>query len=202
MREVTNSKTKFISECMPRHAMDGMGTKGTQLLFSEATKNAGHQLLDHQCWVLGRDVLSVEGNLLCEFGFYQVRCPNGGMTQYELKNGLGVNTHVYLWGFGAFFGDEKEGVFLGRRDFRPSRTSGRVELHSRDYPDFREAASRLDLLMRGFAWFAEYEQWIAQRMPTGYRDSCLETFPRKTLCGAEFTQRWIELANRIVAELL
>jgi hypothetical protein len=52
---------------------------------------------------MGKDVLSSEGNLLCEFGFRQVRRLNGGMTQYDLTDALGEGTHVYLWGFGVFF---------------------------------------------------------------------------------------------------
>jgi hypothetical protein len=174
-----------------------MRTNNGPVVLSDATKKAGHQLLDHQCWVLGKDVLSPEGNLLCEFGFRPVRCPNGGMTQYELKNALGEDTHVYLWGFGVFFGGEREGIFLGRKDFKPSRTLGRVELHTKEYPDFGEVTSRLDLFLQGLAWFAEYEQWIARRMPEGYRELCLSTFPRKALPASEFAQRWKYLIHCI-----
>jgi hypothetical protein len=167
-----------------------MRTNTEQIVLKDATKKAGHQLLDHQCWVLGKDVLSSEGNLLCEFGFRQVRCPNGGMTQYELKNALGEDVHVYLWGFGAFFGGEKEGVFLGRRDFKPSRTFGRVELHTKEYPDFGEVSSRLDLFLLGLFWFIDYEHWIAHRMRKGYRDECLASFPRRVQPDTRFIQRW------------
>jgi len=61
---------------------DRMRTNSGRILLSASTKKAGHQLLDHECWVMGRDILSSAGNLLCEFGFCQVRCPNGGLTQY------------------------------------------------------------------------------------------------------------------------
>ena len=168
-----------------------------RIFISAPTEKAGHQLLDHQCWVLGRDVLSSAGNMLCEFGFRQVRCPNGGLTQYELRNALGADAHVYLWGFGTFFGNEQEGIFLGRSDFKPHRTLGKVELHKKEDPDFGDETSRLDLFLRGIGWFAEYEQWIARRMPDGYRDLCLATFPRKALPGGEFAQRWRALADRI-----
>jgi len=174
-----------------------MQTKGEGIFLSASIQKAGHELLDHQCWVMGRDVLSAEGNLLCEFGFSQVRCPNGGMTQYELNHALGDGRSVYLWGFGTFFGDDNEGIFLGRKDFRPRRTSGKVELHSREYPDFAEGISRLELFLQGLAWFADYEKWIAWRMPTQYREECLATFPRRALPGSEIAERWSELANRI-----
>jgi hypothetical protein len=179
-----------------------MRTNCGPIILKDDTKKAGHQLLDHQCWVLGKDVLSPEGNLLCEFGFHQVRCPNGGLTQYELKNALGLDAlgkdaHVYLWGFGVFFGGEEEGIFLGRKDFKPSRTLGRVELHTKDYPDFNNETSRLDLFLQGLAWFASYEQWITRRMPDKYRELCLATFPRKALPGREFSQRWRDLIHCI-----
>jgi hypothetical protein len=174
-----------------------MRANSKPIILTDASREVGRQLLDHQCWVLGRDVLSPEGNLLSEFGFRQVRCPSGGLTQYELKNALGQDVHVYLWGFGIFFGGENEGIFLGRRDFKPSQTFGRIELHAKDYPDFGEVTSRLDLLLQGLAWFPDYEQWIAQRMPEGYREMCLSTFPRRTLPGNEFTQRWRDLIHCI-----
>jgi hypothetical protein len=174
-----------------------MRTNSGRIFLSASAEKAGHQLLDHECWVLGRDVLSSAGNMLCEFGFRQVRCPNGGLTQYELRNALGEDAHVYLWGFGVFFGDEREGVFLGRNDFRPRRTLGRVELHRKEDPDFVDETCRLDLFLRGIAWFADYEQWISHRMPEGYRELCLATFPRKALPGGEFAERWRALADCI-----
>jgi hypothetical protein len=177
-----------------------MRTNSGRVVLRDATKKAGHQLLDHECWVLGKDVLSCEGNLLCEFGFRQVRCPNGGMTQYELKNALGEDAHVYLWGFGVFFGGEEEGIFLGRNDFKPRRTLGRVELHRKEDPHFADETSRLDLFLKGIAWFAGYEQWIARRMPDAYRELCLATFPRRALSGAEITQRWKDLIYCIVED--
>jgi hypothetical protein len=119
------------------------------------------------------------------------------MTQYELKNALGEDAHVYLWGFGVFFGGEKEGIFLGRKDFKPSRTLGRIEMHDREEPCFNQETSRLDLFLHGLAWFADYEQWIARRMPDGYREQCLATFPRKVLSAGEFAQRWRDLIHCI-----
>ena len=176
---------------------DRMRTNSGRILLSASTEQAGHQLLDHECWVMGRDILSSAGNLLCEFGFCQVRCPNGGLTQYELKNALGEDSHVYLWGFGVFFGDEREGVFLGRNGFKPLRTQGRVQLHRKEDPKFSDETFQIDLLLRGVAWFADYEQWIAWRMPEGYRELCLATFPRQALPGGEFTQRWRALVHCI-----
>jgi hypothetical protein len=149
---------------------------------------------------MGRDVLSAQGNLLCEFGFSQVRCPNGGMTQYELKNALGDGLSVYLWGFGTFFGNEKEGIFLGRDDFRPRRTLGKVQFHRKEDPNFTEETSRLGLFLRGLAWFADYEQCVAKRMPDPYREQCLAAFPRRALPGSEFAERWTMLGNRIARD--
>jgi hypothetical protein len=174
-----------------------MQTNSEEIFLSATIQKAGHQLLDHQCWVMGRDVVSTEGNLLCEFGFSPVRCPNGGMTQYELNQAFGDGMSVYLWGFGTFFGNEAEGIFLGRKDFRPRRTLGRIELHSKEYPDFAEGTCRLELFLQGLAWFADYEKWIAWRMPARYREECLATFPRRALPGSGFAERWTALANRI-----
>jgi hypothetical protein len=175
-------------------------TNNENIFLSASIQKTGHQLLDHQCWVMGRDVLNAEGNLFCAFGFTQVRCPHGGMTQYELNNALGDGTHVCLWGFGTFFGNEEEGVFLGRNDFKPRRTLGKVELHRKEDPNFTEETSRLGLFLRGLAWFADYEQWVAQRMPNDYREQCLNTFPRRSLPGSEFAERWTMLANRIAGD--
>jgi hypothetical protein len=177
-----------------------MRTNGENIFLSASVQRAGHQLLDHQCWAFGRDVLSSEVNLLCEFGFSQVRSPNGGMTQYEFENALGEDAHVYLWGFGSFFGNEKEGIFLGRNDFKPRRTLGRVELHRKEDPDFGDESSRADLFLQGIAWFADYEQWIARRMPDSYREQCLAEFPRKALPRREFAARWRMLADCIVQD--
>jgi hypothetical protein len=171
-----------------------------KIFLSASIQKAGHQLLDHQCWVMGRDVLSAQGNLLCEFGFSQVRCPNGGMTQYELENALGDGMSVYLWGFGTFFGNEEEGIFLGRDDFRPRRTLGKVELHRKEHPNFADETSRLGLFLRGLAWFADYEQWVARLMPDRYREQCLAAFPRRALPGSEFAERWTMLGNRIARD--
>jgi hypothetical protein len=104
-----------------------MDTKQANVLSSlpPVIRKVGHELLDHQCWVFGRDVLNPENNLLLENGFTQVRCPEGGLTQYELRDGLDKNSHVFLWGFGAFFGSEGEGIFLTRSAFTPFRTQGR-----------------------------------------------------------------------------
>jgi hypothetical protein len=167
------------------------------ILLKDDIRKAGHQLLDHQCWVMGKDVLSSEGNLLCEFGFRQVRCPNGGMTQYELENALAEGEHVYLWGFGVFFGNDNEGIFLGRKDFKPSRTLGHIELHSKEDPHFGDETSRLNLFLQGLSWFADYEQWVSRRMPDAYRELCLAAFPRRALPRNEFTRCWKDLIRCI-----
>jgi hypothetical protein len=134
-----------------------------------AMRKVGHELLDHQCWVLGRDILNEGNNLLTEHGFALVRCPQGGLTQYELRQGLDENAHVFLWGFGAFFGSEREGIFLARSGFTPLRTQGRVELHSKENLPFAEESSNLEVLLKGIAWFAKYEDWISLRMSEQYR---------------------------------
>ncbi len=97
----------------------------------------------------------------------------------------------------AFFFDCYRRFLLGRTNFSPRRTFGRVELHAKDAPNFNDDSSRLDLFLRGLAWFADYEQWIARRMPDSYREQCLTEFPRKALPRHEFTARWKTLANRI-----
>ena len=159
-------------------------------IFSPAIRKAGHELLDHQCWAFGRDILHKEGNLLIERGFVKVRCPEGGLTQYELRHGLGDGDHVFLWGFGAFFGSEKEGVFMTRSGFTPFRTQGRVELHSKDNFPFRDESFDMELLLKGLAWFAGYEDWITHRMCEQYRSDSLKEFPRLMLPPAELAARW------------
>jgi hypothetical protein len=178
-----------------------MGIENHRIDLDSSVQKTGRELLDHQCWVLGRDVLSPWGNLLCEFGFKPVRCPNGGLTQYELHHALAEDSHVYLWGFGAFFGNQKEGIFLARNDFRPRQTVGRIELHSREHPDFLIESSLLEVFLRGVAWFAKYEDWIERHLPSEYRDECLATFPRKAIPRSEFADRWREIVQRIYIRL-
>src|ERR1700760_3995135 len=136
---------------------DGLSTSSLPL----PLRRQGQELLDHQCWVFGRDVLCSMNNLLIQYGFRQVRCPRGGLTQYELCGGLNKNSHVFLWGFGVFFGSEEEGIFLTRSEFAPFRTQGKVELHVRDVHPFVEESSDIELLLNGLRWFAAYEDWIA-----------------------------------------
>ncbi len=163
----------------------------------QPTLRRGQELLDHQCWVFGRDILSADGNLLVEHGFTQVRCPQGGLTQYELRNGLGENSHVFLWGFGTFFGGETEGLFLPRSGFTPFRTRGSVELHNKDYPPFVEESSNIELLLRGIEWFARYEDWISRKASEQYRMETLREFPRRTLERRDLAGRWRQLAHGI-----
>jgi hypothetical protein len=93
------------------------------------------------------------------------------MTQHELEDALGKGVHVFLWEFGALFLVVKaRGIFLGRNDFRPLRAIGRVELHKKDAPNFREETSQLGLLLQGLKWLASYEDWIALRMPGLYQE--------------------------------
>jgi hypothetical protein len=165
-----------------------------------AIRKVGHELLDHQCWVLGRDILHEGNNLLTEHGFAQMRCPEGGLTQYELRHGLGKNAHVFLWGFGAFFGSEREGIFLARSGFTPLRTQGRIELHSKENLPFAEESSNVEVLLKGIAWFAKYEDWISLRMCEQYRLDTLEQFPRRTLRGCDLADRWRALASWIAED--
>jgi hypothetical protein len=112
------------------------------------------------------------------------------LSQYELFDAVAPGIHVYLWGFGAFIGGDGEGIFISRNDFIPRRTSGRIELHSKDNLPFPHYSSRLDLLLLGTEWFAAYEDWIARRMPGNYRDECLKTFKRKAIPATELAARW------------
>jgi hypothetical protein len=166
-----------------------------------AMRKAGKELLDHQCWVFGKDVLNKENNLLIENGFTQVRCPQGGLTQYELRHGLDGDSHVFLWGFGVFFGSDREGIFLTRSAFTPFRTQGRVELHTRDTHPFVEESSDMALLLKGIAWFAKYEDWIFGKTCEQYRLETLEQFPRRTLQRDELALRWRALASWIAEDV-
>jgi hypothetical protein len=164
-------------------------------------RRTGQELLDHQCWVFGRDVLCSTNNLLIQYGFQQVRCPRGGLTQYELRDGLGTHSHVFLWGFGVFFGSEEEGIFLTRSGFAPFRTQGKVELHVRDVHPFSEESSDLELLLRGLGWFAAYEDWIAREASDSHQRESIEKFPRKTLERCDLAGRWRDLALTIATDL-
>jgi hypothetical protein len=172
----------------------------SQGVLPPAIRKAGHELLDHQCWAFGRDVLNREDNLLIKHGFAQVRCPKGGLTQYELRHGLDEDSHVFLWGFGAFFGGESEGIFLTRSGFTPFRTQGRVELHDRDYHPFVEESSNIGLLLRAIEWFASYEDWVCCNTSEQYRLGTLEQFPRRTLQRCDLAVGWRALAQRIAED--
>jgi hypothetical protein len=174
-----------------------MKTESQTILISASVQKAAHSLLDHQCWVLGKDVSSPCGNLLCEYGFKPIRCPQGGLTQYELNYAIDECSHIYLWGFGVYFGNEVEGIFVGRNDFKPRQTFGYIELHSKEDPGFRTGSPRLKLLLEGINWFAKYERWIANRMPAEWQENSLTTFPRKSIPRSEFARHWEEIAHCI-----
>jgi hypothetical protein len=163
-------------------------------------RKLGQEILDHQCWVLGRDVLNSGNNLLIKNGFRQVRCLAGGLTPYELPHALGENSHVILWGFGAFFGNEAEGIFLSRAGFAPLRTQGRVELHSKDNLPFFHESSNIELLLKGIAWFAHYEDWISLHMSEEYGLQTLAEFPRRTLQRRDLAMCWRRLAYSITED--
>ena len=165
--------------------------------FPPALRTRGSELLDHQCWALGGDILRMGGNLIMDYGFAKVQCPRGGLSQYELRNVLGQNSHVFLWGFSSFFGSEREGIFLARKGFTPFRTQGYVELHDRDNHRYEEESSNTDLLLKGIAWFADYEDWVSHRLGQAYRPETLKAFPRFTLLDCDFAAKWRHLARDI-----
>jgi hypothetical protein len=181
-----------------------MNTKQANVLgrapLSAEIRTLGQELLDHQCWVFGRDVLNPGNNLLIKKGFHQVRCLACGLTQYELPHALGENSHIFLWGFGAFFGTEAEGIFLSRSGFAPLRTKGRVELHSKDNLPFFHESSNIELLLKGIAWFAHYEDWISLHMSEEYGLQTLAEFPRRTLHRWDLAVRWRQLAYSITED--
>jgi hypothetical protein len=122
------------------------------------------------------------------------------MTQYELHRALENGKHVFLWGFGVFFGNDKEGLFIPRSAFTPYRTTGHVELHNKDSHPFSDPCFDVGLLVEGLTWFAKYEDWIARRMPGHYRWETLKDFPRLTHTQSDLGSSWRALAGYLSQE--
>ncbi len=84
----------------------------------------GNALLNQQCWIWGRDVRNVEGNLLLAYGFEQFRRPGDavGGTAYKLDlSDDRASRSLILWGFGLYYAsaDFGGGIFMNRFNFSP-----------------------------------------------------------------------------------
>jgi hypothetical protein len=153
----------------------------------------GCVLLNQQCWLWGQDVRRAKGNLLLAHGFERLRADDGSSasSQYTLSRGLG--RCVRLWGFGLFYGDAAEGVYLNRFEFLPrtvaldsDRWHGASELQGLD------VAGDTLLLQGAVRWVAEYERWVLGQYGLAYRQACLLGWKKRPVLCEALPAAWEE----------
>ncbi len=149
----------------------------------------GKQLLHQQLYVIGRDIVSKHGNLLCEYGCIKSPSPVHGIpSTYTTK--LSRCSRLALRGFGVFIGDDTlGGIFVHRYTFEPrwmpSSYLEPIPWVPNDMPRTRRSRSRREkecassLLKLMVAWFIDYENWIVARRGIRFRIGQLAHFPVK-----------------------
>lgn len=168
----------------------------------------GRSLLDQQAWCWGQDIRNPRHNLLLKFGFQRARQQEtvGHGSRYRLV--LSPTARLLLWGHGAYLGiDGLGGLYLGRFDFLPLRTSlpdlpeaiwtvdGLPDLRgTRTGADARPTAYLLSSLLR---WIGAYETWVLRSEGMAYRRQCLAGWQRPQLAPHLVPGRWRDLANDV-----
>lgn len=164
-------------------------------------------LFDQQMWCFGRDILRPEGNILLALGLCRQRShtdPKGSSVYHAL---LDTGGSVFLWGFGALYGEPgRGGVFVRRFDFSPKLTTleAGTGLFQPDQvtPLTRpRSPSEWQWLRHGLAtlvgWFGRYEHWIAEHYGIAYRENCLAQREQAPAVPAKnFAQTWDRAAKK------
>jgi hypothetical protein len=157
-------------------------------------------LLHQQCWCWGEDIRRPEGNLLLARGLGRVR----GLRNSRYTQTTGGEA-VTLWGFGAAYGVEGlGGVFIERFTLRlrlgpvrPPDGWSAAELVGYSAPRSAEELARAADLFRRFAvWVADYERWVAETMPRGYRQAMLDRWDHPAVPATEMERAWRQISGR------
>ncbi len=105
-----------------------------------------------------------------------------------------------LWGFGLFFGEADEGIYLNRFEFLPRLVrSGGNRWHGAGEFEGLEAAADVRLLVEAVRWIAGYERWVLGAYGVGYRRACLGGWSKRSIEPEHLPGAWEGLARRLVA---
>lgn len=159
-----------------------------------------NELLDLQMWCWGRDVRYEGGNLLIGYGFRRDAKPEDGRgcTAYH-HDGL------TLWGWGIFYTQGKNSaIFIKRQRFDPIYVPTHQPpgiWHVDDLPHWQPLAddgSVASLVQAVIARIVDYETWVKQHTPDGYRSSVMQAIRRsKTRDVSDMAQAWRALADKL-----
>lgn len=154
--------------------------------------------MNQQCWLWGLDVRREAGNLLLARGFERVRAADGSSasSQYTLR--VGHERRIRLWGFGIFYGNGDEGIYLNRFEFLPRlATLNGNRWHGASEFQGLTAARDTVLLREVVHWIAGYEQWVLGEYGAGYRRACLAGWKKRHVAAEELPTAWEELAEAL-----
>jgi hypothetical protein len=157
------------------------------------------ELFDQEMWCLGRDIKRTEGNILLDLGMCRHRTSGEGSSMYTATLRSGAS--LWLWGFGAMCSEAGlGGVFVQRYDFAPKLTSiesalgvSRPEhLGPLIKPNRAAEITRVrHLLPQLVGWFANYEHWVAEKIGSDYRRSCLNSRTKPNVVSADkIAEEW------------
>lgn len=181
-------------------------------MLGHALQRRGRTLLNQQCWMWGRDTVRDEGNLLLEYGFERMRSPEGmtACTQYTQSFRQPATARlriVRLWGWGFFYGEEREcsseggasicGLFLNRFEFVPRAVPLLKEFCLAHEMAEHPRAQSLLLLAEALEWIAAYERFVLRQCGTIYRRRCLASWSKRQVPPEEVPGEWMRLSQEI-----
>jgi hypothetical protein len=160
----------------------------------------GCLLLNQQCWLWGQDVRRAEGNLLLAHGFERLRAKNGSSASSQYTLSLGTGRCVRLWGFGLFYGDAVQGIYLNRFEFLPRVVAldGDRWYESSELQELDPAGDTV-LLREVLGWIAGYERWVLAQYGVGYREACARGWKKRPVLPEALPVAWEELATALWA---
>lgn len=170
-----------------------------------AVRVRASRLLDLQLWCLGQDVRQ-KPNLLLAYGFTKNRPPEKtpGSSEYAVR--LAPDMTLTVWGYGVHLARTHQcGLFLRRFGFAPRHTLAgyvprdcwHVKAWKRARPPrtSAEELDTLDALATLANAFAQYEQWVIERVGMDYRIRNLAQWHRRPIVPADaIASTWDELA--------
>ncbi len=177
-------------------------------VFKPKIQSLGENLMNHQCWNFGRDILHPSGNLLIRYGFERFGVPKGKTGGNSYRMDLDENSELVLWGFGIFLGEtETGGIYINRFDFSPKilkKSRLKLPITESDQLPYRrnplttdERKIALDKTKRIVNWIIKYESWIEKVCNKNWRKECLDDWGKATLKPKQIKSGWRKLQNNL-----
>lgn len=172
-------------------------------VFTPEFLESGERLLHHQCWFFGRDIHHSQGNLLIRYGFKRFGAPKKGKgaNMYHLQ--LDSRHEIALWGFGIFFSNGNDGIFINRYHFLPKYfpktalkiPTFQIEELPRSFAYYQENDLRIvvSLLIELSLWICDYEDWVEAKCGKNWRKQCLLEWDNTKLNLKQIKQGWLKI---------